>query len=364
MAAVDAPSGPRIVGLGGLNLDYIVVEAGLAALSPAARDALLASFRAGSEVAVTEAVFRQMIAAVEPRHVAVRPGGSSFNTVLALAGLDPSFKLGFVGCIGARPADSPVARSLARHRIDSRNVTVCAGREHGSCLAVVVEGERWLATTPGANDDTARRLRDDLDAISATLAKASIVHASSLLDDDAPSALLAALTRARQVNPALKISLDPGAHWSRIVASDHAVRSLADLADWIFLNGEEFAAWRDADARWGVNSVLFRKAPGLIQVYRGGAGPDALIGEVRQPILAPASICDPTGAGDAFAAGALSVLAVRADDLLEAAEMGLGVARAKLAGRRWVEGRAGGAGNAGTRARRRGAGQLVEYRRR
>jgi sugar/nucleoside kinase (ribokinase family) len=326
------PTAPLIVGIGGLNLDYIVAEPGLDALAAADRRRFMAFFSPGSETTIRESDLRRLIDGLDPAHLTVRPGGSSFNMLAALARRYPEISLGFVGCVGDRPTPSPVLAALEDGRIDRRHVAISAGREHGSCLAIQIDGDRWLATARGANDDTARRLRDTREVIGDELARAGVVHVSSLLDDDAPSAVLAVLEHARERNPILKISFDPGAHWSRIAVNDVDVRHLGDMADWMFLNREEFDAWRDADLLDGCTGSIFRKAPGCIQVFARERGWRAPAVEVRQPVIAPGEIRDPTGAGDVFAAGALSALIHRPADTRSAAQTGLSWARAKLVG--------------------------------
>ena len=320
---------PRIVGIGGLNLDYIVSKVGLDPFVEADRRAFLAQFSPASETTVSEQTLRRLVSSLAPEHVAIRPGGSSFNALIALAE-QGSFSLGFVGCIGERPSPSPIEQAMTKCRIDCRHVAVAAGREHGSCLSIQVSGDRWLATTRGANDETASRLRHDREGVSAYLSQAAIVHISSLLDAEAPTAILAVLRRARQLNPALRISLDPGAHWSRIVASDPALRALGELADWLFLNGEEFRNWRSSGLLARSDATVFRKAPGRIALYVRIAGRGLETRDVRQPIIAASQIQDPTGAGDHFAAGALSVLVYEPTDLMKAANTGLTLARRRL----------------------------------
>jgi hypothetical protein len=138
------------------------------------------------------------------------------------------------------------------------------------------------------------------------------VHVTSLLDAESPAEQLAVLTRAKQLNPWMQITFDPGHEWA--VNPTGAVLGILGLADFVFVNFREFKALRryrhgqlDAEVARG---LLSRCAPGatalvtkrydLVGVFRLERA-DGAVEQFRLalPFAADGALEDATGAGDA-----------------------------------------------------------------
>lgn len=328
--AQDPRRGSGIVGIGGLNVDYIVSASGLReSIAQADRVVFDAAIVPGSEAAIDEALFARLRKAIPPQFVQARPGGSSFNAVRALRRLSPSVRLGFVGAAGFDGEGRRLREVLASAEIAHEHVVFAEGREPGSCLAIENEGERHLLTARAANDCLAGHIETSA-GLAEWLAGFRVLHVSSLLDDRTPGVLVRLVERARQINRDLVFSLDPGMPWAS-KASDPHVGKLLAASDLLFLNPEEGRMLEAAGALERVTATLFRKSPDRITTY-GRAVHDGSISLQELPVarLPDSDIRDPTGAGDVFAAGVLSVLHDHPADTLEAARAGIAAARRKL----------------------------------
>lgn len=143
--------------------------------------------------------------------------------------------------------------------------------------------------------------------------------------------MLKVLRLARSANPALRISLDPGAHWSLALADTAELREMAALADWVFLNQEEFALWELSGMLGSAGgAVFFRKAPDHILVISPSPRGARSSFKIANPVIPPEMIRDPTGAGDVFAASVLRKLLEDPAEIGAAVSAGLRLARSKL----------------------------------
>ena len=290
-------------------------------------------------------------------------GGATFNTFRILATSDLGFRLGLVGVSGSAPRGSrlkshgEVCRTPLGIAVSFvRQLDSSAGR----CLSVVcAEGDqvqRKMLTWPGANEELYGHLVNNFWEIVDYLASARVVVASSLLDRRSPDVLADILEQVVLAAPDITICFDPGDAW----ASERrdAVRRILDVSTLLFATEEELVklAVNYADAKnpeapppseftadepdhartvlglmradrpQGPSTVIVVKHRGATSQYRRNGAPL----HTDLPELAP-TVEDDTGAGDAFAAGYLAVLLSGSTDWRLAAELGMLLARAKLA---------------------------------
>jgi len=294
-----------VVGIGALNLDYLV--AGAAPVLP--------PLEWGAEQGVDAATIRAVLDATEGRPSL---GGSAFNTVYAMAHAGAGLRLGYVGVAGRMPVPGLSALdTLDACGIDRRHVFRDDEHLCGTCVSILRDGDRTLLTHAGANAAFADHLDAGFDGLVSYLARARLVHVTSFLDDRTPGRLLAVLTAVRAASPGTLICVDPGHVWSTRPTTD--IGGILRLADYALVNEREFRGPA------GDATVVVKHARG-IRWYSGRE----LAGVRRQVPLPAAEIVDATGAGDVFAAGLLIELAAGEAGIGPGCELGLLLARHKL----------------------------------
>jgi sugar/nucleoside kinase (ribokinase family) len=324
-----------VVGVGALNLDYRAPWSGSRHQVETVVGAPVAW---GSEAAVGEDAARRLLDLIDPAGITVSAGGSSFNTVYALAHARPGLSLGYVGVAGRSPeGDVSAMDALGRVGVDL-TVVGHSPRLPGVCLALGHQGDRTLFTHIGANEETAGYLDERFDELAGYLARARVVHVTSFLDPETPAVLLRLLTAVRRVRPDLVVTLDPGHVWCADPTPE--IRGLVALADYLLLNRAELgrlaglAGEDETQARVVLGMmaterpVVLVKLPAGVALYRAAG-----MRLVEHEPLAPDEIVDSTGAGDIFAAGLLTMLVADSPEPHEVelgAQLGLSLARHKL----------------------------------
>jgi ribokinase len=208
-------------------------------------------------------------------------GGSAGNVATALAGLDAEAAV--LGSVGDDERGARLRRALESSGVDCAHLVETAGRTASKHLLVDDAGRVATLGRPGANEAYAA---DDLP--DATLRRADWLH----LTGQDPETALALAERAAAAD--VPVSVDPGRRAG--VRDDAAVLARADA---VLLNAAE------AERLCGPDGSL----PGsdaTVVVTRGAEGAEARTpgGVVCHPGY-EVDVCDPTGAGDAFAAGFL-----------------------------------------------------------
>lgn len=263
--------GGRIIVVGDLVTDVLVVHEG--------------AVQWGSDTAAT---------------IAVRGGGQAANTAAWLA--HDGGPVTLVAAVGDDPAGRERTAELSAHGVD------CAVRAHpgvatGSVVVLTSADERTMITDRGA----ALRL-DPADVAAAVAAAPDAVHLHlsgyPLLDPASRPAGLAALAAAR--DRGLTTSVDAASAAPLRQAGAQAFLDWVRGADLLLCNADEAQALAGPGRPEDQAAVLSRVTRNVV-VKRGGdgavwRGPDSVLRSVtgvRVPVQ------DPTGAGDAFAAGLL-----------------------------------------------------------
>jgi sugar/nucleoside kinase (ribokinase family) len=228
-----------------------------------------------------------------------RPGGSAANTA-AWAG-SVGAEVDFLGTVGS--ADAEYHAETLRHCGVVPYFHVEPGMPTGSIVLIVEGQRRTMLTDRGAN----AALRADL-LTDAMLDVAGVVHVSgySITKDYGRGAPIAMIAHAR--DRGVPVSVDPA---STGYLADYGVeRFLAELrgVDVVFPNLDEGALLSGETDPDRIGAVLVDYFPTV--VLKRGAGGAILFrrGLPPHPVPAPrvAQFIDPTGAGDAFAAGYLA----------------------------------------------------------
>ncbi len=268
-------SDPSIVVVGDLVTDVLVVTAGTLAV--------------GSDTTGT---------------VRFAGGGQAANTAAWLGHLGVTVTL--VAAIGDDEAGRARVAELTRLGVRSA-VRVHQGATTGSVLVLASAGERTMVADRGAN---LLLSPDDVTTAVATLGTVSRVHLHlsgyPLLDERTRAAGMAALAAARANGATTSVDAASAAPLARLGAT--AFLDLVHGVDLLLANADEAdvlaapgPAERQAALLAGIaRNVVVKRGPAGA-VWCGRDGITAAVAAERVPLL------DPTGAGDAFAAGLLAV---------------------------------------------------------
>ncbi len=244
-----------------------------------------------------------------PSTIRFRPGGSAANTAAWLGHLGAA--VDFVGTVGAADATHHAEQLVGV----TTHLTVHPELPTGTIIVIVQGESRNMLTERGAN----RALHPD-QVTDALLADARILHLTghTLLGEHGLASLIA---RARAAG--VVVSISPG---SAGFIADYGVDAFAEAilgATMVFASLDEGRLLTGLVEPAEVAAALPFE---IVVLTQGMAGVivDHPGGQLQVPAV-PASVVDPTGAGDAFCAGFLDAW-LRTGDLHEAATAGARVA--------------------------------------
>jgi sugar/nucleoside kinase (ribokinase family) len=315
---------PYVVALGALNVDLTAAPPTAAAATGVAAGPV-----EDGETPTTRRANEARLAGDGPAPLASL-GGSAFNALVMLALLELDVRLGMVGVSARAAYGAPESHRERLARLGITDLTRHSSGRPGQCLAVAEGGRRHLYPAPEANLEIVEHLRDS-HRLHAEMKDVDLLHVTSLLEDPAGGSGVAAAVAGfvavtKAAHPHLVLSLDPGATWVDGLDRLPDLRRLYALADVVFVNPAEL---RRLDAH-GVRASLPRSAVVVLKAEselrvldRSGA---TLATEPRRDRTAAV---DPTGAGDAVAAGVLAALAT-GRTLREGCALGLRLAAQRV----------------------------------
>jgi sugar/nucleoside kinase (ribokinase family) len=246
-----------------------------------------------------------------------RPGGSAANTAAWLGSLGTPTD--FVGCVGIADVDYHTAE-LAKQNVVP-HLSVAPGLPT-STIVIIVDGEhRTMLTERGANRaSSAKNLDDEL------LGRAAVLHLTgySLIDGPRAAGMRELIDRAHALG--VTVSLNPGS--AGFIADFGPKDFLLGIAgaDILFANVQEAALLCSETTPERMARVLSDRHG--IAVITQGADSVFVSQAGAKPFSVPVPtvrLIDPTGAGDAMAAGFLNSWVVD-HDLLVATQAGILVA--------------------------------------
>ena len=283
----DFPTGPRIVVAGDVIDDIVVVPQ-----SEIRRD--------------TDT----------PSTIRFRPGGSASNTAAWLGSLGSA--VDFVGIVGAADVD----RHATQFAVGGVRAHLAA-HPHlptGTIVVIVDDQQRAMLTERGANADFDGDLVTD-----ALLTEAAVLHLTghTVFGRDDTSSIERLVGRARALG--VDVSVDPG---SAGYLADRGIETFQRVfaeATVLFPSLDEGVALTGLTQPDDI-ALALGASGALVVMTMGVAGVVIAEGGVLTRVAAvPATVTDPTGAGDAFAAGFLYEW-VRSRDAVAAASAGALVA--------------------------------------
>lgn len=339
--------GPEVVGIGAVNLDYIVPSSALGAAVDGRGVGLADRFLVGSERSISAVEAAELLEILNPFEPVFSPGGSALNTVASLAAANTGLAVGYVGLCGRVPKggregpspDSPSPESLGRFSFPvwfdrlgiNRDWLRFVDELPGTCVSATTDGQRSLLTTDGANAEIMAYLRAEIDGLVRYLSTARVVLITSFAGLDTIEPLVALVRRLRAEAPGVVVCCDPGAMWSAASAPT-GVPELLSLVDWLLVNADEYAmlAYRFdlTDRAWPANIVV--KHPEAVHVITDRSGAPSTVIHPNQNLIPADRIVDDTGTGDAFAAGLVWALAAPGVPVAAGVELGMRLAVEKL----------------------------------
>jgi sugar/nucleoside kinase (ribokinase family) len=321
-----------VVGLGALNVDLIA--------TPAVDAPGRFSDLEDNETLAHPREIRRRIAVdeLDPRAYL---GGSAFNAIAMLASLGSGLRPGMVG-ISTEAIDKDGHRHVDRMReLGIADVTRRSGGRPGWCLALTEGNQRRLYTSPEANLDIADYLRSDARP-RGVVARARVLHLTSLLEDpDEPGsgevaeAVADFVETVKADNPGLLLSFDPGRTWVDglgVLDDLHRVYALADVLyvspdEYATLSGHPYADGAREAPLLGLCStgtrVIVKPMDEIVVRYASG------FEMTRVPRTDRTAAVDPTGAGDAVAAGMLAAYGAGAG-IVQGCRLGLWIAARRV----------------------------------
>lgn len=238
-----------------------------------------------------------------------REGGSPANTAAWMASSGASVT--FVGRCGAADVDRH-ARALAAHGVVPR---IQPDAEHATgTIVIVVEGEqRTMLTDRGANDHL------DPDELDDALLAVDVVHLTgyALLGGHA-EAVARLVERAHAAGARVSLTLGSAGSLADL-GVDRALAAIEGV-DVLLANLDEGRLVTGLDDPLEVAAALAERWPS-VALTMGSSG--SIVGSTGSLVAVPSQrvgLVDPTGAGDAFAAGFVAGLAGGADAASAAGE--------------------------------------------
>lgn len=262
-------------------------------------------------------------------------GGSAFNVarVVALLNKGSLHDLQFFGLAGLIGDVSPHLSALRDWGVTT-SIVHTSPLPPATCLAMVEPAGRTLLTAQGANAGICDWLMQHRRDLVAEMARCDIVHVTSFLSPEAPGLIAGHLELAREVNPDLVVSLDPGMAW--IAEGGNGFADLLRQTRILHVNAEELhhlgsqGALPDMAEALAPDALLMARRHDGATIFRLNNG--LVVEETLSPEAQAmdARAIDPNGAGDTFCGGFLWRYASDPDHPLAAAELGYELARHKV----------------------------------
>ena len=334
-----------VVGIGSLNTDFIATASNLSKLRPEKVKEHEKSFELGKERPASDEEVLDTVATIGKTNLVVTLGGSSFNSINAIANAVKGLRLAYVGVAGKTEAELSFVNMMEKLGIDSSLVRE-SDQLSGTCVSYITHSERSMLTSPGVNTKMYDHLVENRNEIIDMLGRARIVHVTSLFDEKSPEVLADILQEAKIQNPWLQVSFDPGHDWARRVKTGDKsgpIEQLLNLTTYLFVNNVEFELLssdlhldRDRDLAL---KIFDRLSPQAVLILLKRYNEIKVFHKLNKRLkefpyhnspLGDAEIEDATGAGDVFVAGLFAAILIPGLELKDGIKLGLRLVRSKL----------------------------------
>jgi sugar/nucleoside kinase (ribokinase family) len=230
----------------------------------------------------------------------VQSGGCAANTAVSLERL--GVRAAVCGCVGADPFGQLVRQELEAGGIDASGLRAVPGWGTSKTVIIPVVGEdRRFIHTFGAN---AQMTANDIPTASLERSAALYVGGYLLLPSLLQVELVERLRLAR--HHGTRVVLDVAVPSGRPDLSLDSVRALLPLVDYFVPNDDEALALTGEPEPHRQAQALLDCGAGVVAIKMGERGAYVRTREIALEVPAPAvDVVEPSGAGDAFAAGLL-----------------------------------------------------------
>lgn len=234
-----------------------------------------------------------------PASIRVSGGGSAANTAAWLATTGTAVRL--VAVVGRDVAGEDLVADLTAGGVDCVHVRRSGDAPTGSVIVLTHGGERSFVTDRGAN---LLLVPSDVDSALGPGVRHLHLSGYTLLDASSRAAGLHALAAARSLGSTTSVDMASTAPLRR--AGPSTVLEWVRGSDILFANLDEARVLVDAPAPADMALALTGYARTVVVKLGADGAVWASGGDVVTIAPVPTSVVDPTGAGDAFAAGALA----------------------------------------------------------
>jgi sugar/nucleoside kinase (ribokinase family) len=323
-----------VIGIGAINFDFIFnSKSGNDWSKPKETER-------GIEGLASMTNTRALVRMIDKLTCTTQIGGSAFLTIRTISSLNIGLKTAYVGCYGTpteveNEAGFPNDIDSEFAFLGNRDWLFKTPEEPGRAIVRLYRGKRLMIDiSPGANNSLKENIVKKEKSDEATtdlgsnssfvqfLCKAKWIHITSLADIEQFKFIVEKMRKAKEINPLVKISVDPGYEYSK--SHIETLKELFVFSDYIFLNENEFnnlIGGNELDRKTKIdvlNNLVADTATKetLVFIQKGRRRNEVLnfIGgkpfsrNFWHPLLNHWKIYNDTGAGDVFAGGVIAGL--------------------------------------------------------
>ena len=328
----------HFIGLGALNIDYILPKKKIESLRQHTKGIFEDDFEPGTERSINLETVEKRINRIGITNFEKFCGGSAFNTIYAMSSLKEDLKLGFIGIAGRVEDGCDFKEKFRRAGIDDEFVSYNISESCGKCISYIT-ADRSLQTSSPITRHLGDYLIQHREGILKRLSQTRYIHITSLFDKETPEIVNAIIKEAKKKNPFLMISVDPGYEYV-MNEEEPYVRELLSMANIVFLNGKEFEEFGRGEDDFTKAHNIFHKISSNADVIVLKKYSSIYIFEKfhdrihRQSFPNPeiSEFEDDTGAGDVFAAGFLAsqIMPVFRGNFKYGVQLGLNMVKQKF----------------------------------